>query len=184
MAEPHSDEHLAQVLASVGDHLVVPEVGPWSPASRGRRPGGRRVVGAAAAALLGVAVAGGLGITPVREAVADWFGFGSTGFERVAPDEADPTGLPPIDAGLPAVSRTDAEAVLGRPLLIAASRKAFLGRLLADEETGEPRPAVRRDDASAAVSALAAANGAWCVRAHAVAPSADAVRVARRWGAV
>jgi len=116
MAEPHSDEHLAQVLASVGDHLVVPEVGPWSPASRGRRPGGRRVVGAAAAALLGVAVAGGLGITPVREAVADWFGFGSTGFERVAPDEADPTGLPPIDAGLPAVSRTDAEAVLGRPL--------------------------------------------------------------------
>jgi dihydropteroate synthase len=74
--------------------------------------------------------------------------------------------------------------VLERPLLIGASRKAFLGRLLADEETGEPRPAVRRDDASAAVSALAAAAGAWCVRAHAVAPSADAVRVARRWGAV
>ncbi|ONI68387.1 dihydropteroate synthase [Kribbella sp. ALI-6-A] len=75
-------------------------------------------------------------------------------------------------------------AVLERPLLIGASRKAFLGRLLADEETGEPRPAVRRDDASAAVSALAAASGAWCVRAHAVAPSADAVRVASRWGAV
>jgi dihydropteroate synthase len=74
--------------------------------------------------------------------------------------------------------------VLGLPLLIGASRKAFLGRLLADEETGEPRPAVRRDDASAAVSALAAAAGAWCVRAHAVAPSADAVRVARRWGGV
>lgn len=75
-------------------------------------------------------------------------------------------------------------AVLERPLLIGASRKTFLGRLLADEKTGEPRPAVRRDDASAAVSALAAAAGAWCVRAHAVAPSADAVRVARRWGAV
>ena len=75
-------------------------------------------------------------------------------------------------------------AVLDRPLLIGASRKAFLGRLLADEQTGEPRPAVRRDDASAAVSALAAAAGAWCVRAHAVAPSADAVRVAKRWGAV
>ncbi|TDO54256.1 dihydropteroate synthase [Kribbella sp. VKM Ac-2527] len=74
-------------------------------------------------------------------------------------------------------------AVLERPILIGASRKTFLGRLLADEETGEPRPAVRRDDASAAVSALAAASGAWCVRAHAVAPSADAVRVARRWGA-
>ncbi|MFK4082694.1 dihydropteroate synthase [Kribbella sp. NPDC020789] len=75
-------------------------------------------------------------------------------------------------------------AVLGRPLLIGASRKAFLGRLLADERTGEPRPAVRRDDASAAVTALAAAAGAWCVRAHAVAPSADAVRVAKRWGTV
>ncbi|MBB5982584.1 dihydropteroate synthase [Kribbella solani] len=75
-------------------------------------------------------------------------------------------------------------AVLERPLLIAASRKAFLGRLLADEQTGAPRPAVRRDDASAAVTALAAAAGAWCVRAHAVAPSADAVRVAKRWGTV
>jgi dihydropteroate synthase len=75
-------------------------------------------------------------------------------------------------------------AVLERPLLIGASRKTFLGRLLADEQTGEPRPAVRRDDASVAVSALAAAAGAWCVRAHAVGPSADAVRVAKRWGTV
>jgi hypothetical protein len=117
MAEPLSDEHLALVLASVGDHLVVPEVDdPWSPASPGRRRRGRRVVGAAAAAVLGVTVAGGVGITPVREAVASWFGLGSTGFERVAPDEADPTGLPPLDAGLPTVSRTEAEAVLGRPL--------------------------------------------------------------------
>jgi hypothetical protein len=117
MAEPLSDEHLAVVLASVGDHLVVPEIDDtWSPVSAGHRRGGRRVIGAAAAALLGVALAGGLGITPVREAVADWFGFGSTGFERVAPDEADPTGLPPLDADLPNVSRADAEAVLGRPL--------------------------------------------------------------------
>ena len=75
-------------------------------------------------------------------------------------------------------------AVLERPLLIGASRKTFLGRLLADEQTGEPRPAVRRDDASVAVSALAAAARAWCVRAHAVAPNADAVRVAKRWGTV
>jgi dihydropteroate synthase len=73
-------------------------------------------------------------------------------------------------------------AVLGRPLLIGASRKTFLGRLLADEETGALRPAVRRDDASLAVNALVAAAGAWCVRAHVVAPTADAVRVAKRWG--
>jgi hypothetical protein len=117
MAEPFSDDHLARVLASVGDHLVVPEVGDaWSPASSGRRPVRRRVVAAAAAAVLGVTVAGGVGLTPVREALASWFGLGSTEFERVAPDDADPTGLPPLDAGLPTVSRTGAEAVLGRPL--------------------------------------------------------------------
>ncbi len=66
------------------------------------------------------------------------------------------------------------------PVLIGASRKSFLGRLLADAD-GEPRPAAQRDDATVALSALAAAAGAWCVRVHAVAGNADAVRVAARW---
>ncbi len=66
------------------------------------------------------------------------------------------------------------------PVLIGASRKGFLGRLLRDAD-GEPRPAGQRDDATTAVSALAAAAGAWCVRVHGVASSADAVRVAARW---
>jgi dihydropteroate synthase len=66
---------------------------------------------------------------------------------------------------------------LGRPLLIGASRKTFLGRLLPGPG-GEPRPVHDRDDASAAVTALAAAAGAWGVRVHAVRASADAVRVA------
>jgi dihydropteroate synthase len=78
--------------------------------------------------------------------------------------------------------RLDEFAVLGRPLLVGASRKAFLGRLLADPATGTPRPAVRRDDASAAVAALTAVVGAWCIRSHAVGPTLDAVRVAHRWG--
>jgi dihydropteroate synthase len=68
------------------------------------------------------------------------------------------------------------------PVMVGASRKSFLGRLLAGPD-GEPRPAEERDAASAAVSALAAASGAWCVRVHAVPPSADAVRVAERWRA-
>jgi dihydropteroate synthase len=68
------------------------------------------------------------------------------------------------------------------PVLIGASRKSFLGTLLR-APGGEPRPAVERDDASVAVSALAAAAGAWCVRVHAVAANADAVRVAARWTA-
>ena len=66
------------------------------------------------------------------------------------------------------------------PVLVGASRKSFLGALLRDPD-GEPRPVDERDDATAAVSALAAAAGAWCVRVHAVAANADAVRVAARW---
>ncbi|MBA2443869.1 MAG: dihydropteroate synthase, partial [Nocardioidaceae bacterium] len=68
---------------------------------------------------------------------------------------------------------------LGQPVLVGASRKAFLGALLAGPD-GEPRPAAERDDASAAVSALAAASGAWCVRVHDVRRSLDAVLVAHR----
>ena len=65
---------------------------------------------------------------------------------------------------------------LGRPVLVGASRKSFLGSLLAQD--GEPRPVVDRDDATAAVTALAAAAGAWAVRVHDARASADAVRVA------
>jgi dihydropteroate synthase len=65
---------------------------------------------------------------------------------------------------------------LGLPLLVGASRKRFLGSLLAEAD-GKPRPPVERDAATAATSALAAAAGAWCVRVHDVRPTADAVRV-------
>lgn len=67
---------------------------------------------------------------------------------------------------------------LGHPLLVAASRKRFLGRVLAGPE-GAPPPARERDAATAAVSALAAHQGAWAVRVHEVRATADAVRVAR-----
>jgi dihydropteroate synthase len=71
-------------------------------------------------------------------------------------------------------------AELGYPLLVGASRKRFLGRLLADAE-GTPRPFSHSDDATLAVTALAAREGAWCVRVHHVGPNADAVRVAAAW---
>ena len=54
---------------------------------------------------------------------------------------------------------------LGRPVLVGASPQAFLGPLLADGD-GAPRPAAAREDATAAVTALAAAAGAWAVRVH------------------
>lgn len=67
-------------------------------------------------------------------------------------------------------------ASLGCPLLVGASRKGFLGALLAEAD-GTPRPADERDAASAALTVLAAQAGAWAVRVHDVAPNADAVRV-------
>jgi dihydropteroate synthase len=66
------------------------------------------------------------------------------------------------------------------PVLVAASRKGFLGKLLAGPD-GQPRPFTRSDDATIALTALAVAAGAWCVRVHAVAGNVDAVRVATRW---
>ena len=56
---------------------------------------------------------------------------------------------------------------LGRPLLVAASRKRFLGRVLAGA-AGDPPPARERDAATAAVTAIAAREGAWAVRVHEV----------------
>ena len=71
----------------------------------------------------------------------------------------------------------------GFPVLVGASRKRFLGHLLAVPD-GTPAPPLRRDHATAAISALAAAAGAWCVRVHEVAASVDAVRVAAAWQGV
>ena len=69
---------------------------------------------------------------------------------------------------------------LHQPVLIGASRKRFLGAVLAQPD-GTARPVSDRDAATHAISALAAANGAWGVRVHEVAGTLDAVRVARAW---
>ncbi len=69
---------------------------------------------------------------------------------------------------------------LGFPLLVGASRKRFLGSLLAGDD-GVPRSVDGRDMATDAITALAAAIGVWAVRVHDVNGSADAVRVAQAW---
>jgi dihydropteroate synthase len=66
------------------------------------------------------------------------------------------------------------------PVLVAASRKGFLGKLLSGTD-GQPRSFARSDDATIALTALAVAAGAWCVRVHMVPGNVDAVRVATRW---
>ncbi|HEU5024610.1 MAG TPA: dihydropteroate synthase [Spirillospora sp.] len=65
----------------------------------------------------------------------------------------------------------------GYPLLVGASRKSFFTTLLAEPD-GTRRPFAECDDATVAVTALAATAGAWCVRVHRVRPNVDAVRVA------
>ena len=68
---------------------------------------------------------------------------------------------------------------LNRPILIGASRKHFLGELLSSE--GMDRPLDQRDDATIALTAMAAQAGAWGVRVHEVRGNRDAVAVVSRW---
>jgi len=72
-------------------------------------------------------------------------------------------------------------ASLGQPILVGASRKRFLGSLLADPDTAEPRAMSEREIATSAVTALVAAQGAWAVRVHDVRANRDAVEVERAW---
>jgi dihydropteroate synthase len=69
---------------------------------------------------------------------------------------------------------------LGFPLLVGASRKRFLGALLADAD-GTPRPPDGREVATTTITALAAAAGVWGVRVHDVRRSLDAALVVRAW---
>ena len=73
----------------------------------------------------------------------------------------------------------DRLVAIGPRVLVGASRKRFLGALLADD--GDPRDPAGRDVATATISALAAMRGVWGVRVHDVAGSCDAVRVAKAW---
>ena len=67
--------------------------------------------------------------------------------------------------------RLDALIALGRPVLVGASRKSFLGSVL------DGRDVADREDATQAVTTLAAAAGVWAVRVHTARPASDAVRV-------
>jgi dihydropteroate synthase len=69
----------------------------------------------------------------------------------------------------------------GIPVLVGASRKRFLGALLAAPD-GTIRPPDGRETATAVISALAAQGGAWGVRVHDVQASVDALKVVQAWG--
>jgi dihydropteroate synthase len=67
----------------------------------------------------------------------------------------------------------DSFVEVGLPVLVAASRKSFLGTLLAGPD-GTPRPVNGREDATTALTAYCAEHGVWGVRVHEVRPSVDA----------
>lgn len=77
------------------------------------------------------------------------------------------------------LANLDAFTALGYPLLVAASRKRFLGEFLADPD-GALRPTDEREAATVAVSTVSALAGAWAVRVHEPRATADAVRVVAR----
>ncbi len=68
---------------------------------------------------------------------------------------------------------------LGFPLLFGASRKSFLGALLADE-AGVARPTDQREHAHAALVGWLTARKVWGLRVHDVRSTRDAIAVARR----
>lgn len=70
-------------------------------------------------------------------------------------------------------------AAMGPPVLVGASRKRFAATVLG----GPAVPPAAADPATAAITALAAAAGAWGVRVHEVRPNVDAAAVAAAWAA-
>jgi hypothetical protein len=140
-----SDDRLAAILASVADHLVVPtpvaagaeatdaaetpdplttHISPPNgssppiprPQSQRQQPRRRQRMLLAAAAIIAIATAAGATVAPVREAVADWLGIGSTEVVRVGVGEGDPSGLPYLGDDLEPVTRAEAERELRAPL--------------------------------------------------------------------
>ncbi len=102
-----------------------------------------------------LAVAVDAGIAAERIALDPGIGFGKSG-----------------EQSLRLLARTDDLGALGRPVLVGASRKSFLARLLGDA------PADRRLEASLAAAALATFLGARILRVHDVAETVRVVKVA------
>jgi dihydropteroate synthase len=74
------------------------------------------------------------------------------------------------------VRHLDEIAALGYPLLVGASRKSFLGRLLASPD-GLERPVDGREHATTALTVVLAQAGVWGLRVHDVRSCRDALKV-------
>lgn len=102
------------------------------------------------------------GVEPDRIVIDPGLGFAKTGAHNWA-----------LLAALDALD-------FGFPMLVGASRKSFLGSLLAAD--GHPRPVHGRESAGVAVTTIAALAGVWGIRVHDVVANMDALRVVESLG--
>lgn len=150
-----ADPGLARLTAEAGVGLVL-MAGPAA-----APPAGEPVATVRAALQRSLAIARGAGIPDERILVDPGIGF----------FRGDGVAWPDWDcrvlAGLPALR------ALGRPLYVGVSRKSFIGAVAGVEDPAERLPG------SLAATAAAVLGGAHVIRAHDVAETVQAVRVAQ-----
>lgn len=159
-----ADPAMAPLVAEAGVRWVLMH---WRSVSAERpheAPHYRNVVAEVRSELLAsVEDAVAAGVDPAKLVIDPGLGFAKTGQHNWA-----------LLHALPELVAT------GVPVLLGASRKRFLGTLLAGSD-GSPRPPDGRETATAVISALAALFGAWGVRVHDVRASVDALKVVGAW---
>jgi dihydropteroate synthase len=159
-----ADPNMGPLLAEAGVPWVLMHWRPVSAEHPHRVPDYRDVVADVRADLLAsVDDAVAAGVDPAKLVIDPGLGFAKTGQHNWA-----------LLHGLPKLVAT------GLPVLLGASRKRFLGTLLAGPD-GTPRPADGRETATAVISALAVLHGVWGVRVHDVRASVDARKVVEAW---
>lgn len=159
-----ADAAMAPLVAEAGVQWVLMHWRPDSAQHPHEVPAYRDVVAEVRADLLAsVDDAVSVGVDPAKLMIDPGLGFAKTGQHNWA-----------LLHGLPELVAT------GVPVLLGASRKRFLGSLLAGPD-GATRPPDGRETATAVITALAALHGAWGVRVHDVRASVDALKVVQAW---
>ncbi|MBY0390749.1 MAG: dihydropteroate synthase [Mycobacterium pseudokansasii] len=159
-----ADPAMAPLVAEAGVVWVLMHWRPVSAANPHEVPDYGDVVAQVRAELMAaVDDAVAAGVDPANLVIDPGLGFAKTGQHNWA-----------LLHALPELVAT------GFPVLLGASRKRFLGSLLAGPD-GTIRPAAGRETATAVISALAALHGAWGVRVHDVRASVDALKVVEAW---
>ncbi|WP_264077062.1 dihydropteroate synthase [Mycolicibacterium houstonense] len=159
-----ADPNMAPLLAEAGVPWILMHWRSVGAAHPHQAPGYDDVVAEVRSELLSaVDAAVAAGVEPQRLIIDPGLGFAKTAQDNWA-----------LLHALPEFVAT------GIPVLVGASRKRFLGALLAGPD-GTPRPPDGRETATAVISTLAAVHGAWGVRVHDVTASVDALAVLAAW---